>query len=138
MSREKPVDEKHPHLSAEDIAAIKAEALKQHEESLKNSARRALLEAEKRRLQRVSDPNEEVIENVYIDLPPFADRLVIDGVAFLHGGTYAFSKRQYQSVIDNVARAWAHQDEVEGHRRDYRKPRGLVLEGGDAYRRRGI
>lgn len=118
-------------LSAEEIEKARLEAKKFHEESLRNKQLREFIEAEKEELARASDPDEELIP-IHIVLPPFADRIVLDGTIYLHGWVGELPLRTYLTVQDNMARAWDHQQTTEGHAKEYRRPRGLVMGGRDA------
>src|SRR3974390_3375196 len=49
-----------------------------------------------------------------LDLAPHSDRIILDGVTFLHGGTYTFDKAQYDTIRDIIHRGYEHQAEIEG------------------------
>ena len=117
-------------LTDEEIAKVKAEARAQVEAEIKRQQMEALLSDEKDSLYRRIDPDEELVP-LRIDLPPFADRLTLDGVIYLHGWTGELPKSVYLSVQDAVARSWTHQVEIEGHAKEYRRARGLQVRAGD-------
>jgi len=68
---------------------------------------------------------------VYIDLPEYATSLNIDRQVFFQGAHYTVQHHVYDSLVDNMARAWEHQSEIEGKpRRHYNKKKGMVVQGG--------
>jgi len=117
-------------LSDEDIAEIRAKAREQVETDRKKQAKEELkgrfLKEERHR----SDPNEELIP-LTIDLPGFADRIMIDGTVYMQGVTYRFPRNQYNSVVDQLAQSWKHEAQTGGANRDaYRQPRTTALRPG--------
>lgn len=102
-------------LNAADIAALKAAAEKQVAKERKDAASKALLEkfvAEARRAT-ATDPDEEMVD-IFIDLPEFSDRLIIDGRIYLYGHTYTVNRAQYNGIKEMLHRAYDHQDELDG------------------------
>lgn len=51
---------------------------------------------------------------VFINLAEFQDRIVLDGVIYMHGRTYDLPLRKAQVVKEQCARSWRHQAEIEG------------------------
>jgi hypothetical protein len=51
---------------------------------------------------------------VFINLAPFADRLRIDDVIYVHGRTYDLPERRAAVVQEAMSRGWKHQAEIEG------------------------
>ena len=77
---------------------------------------------------RSADDPELRMEDVFIDLPGHAVRLLIDGVEYLHGFVYTVNELQAQSMRDMIQHAWNHEDEVGGaNRQFYNKPRNTRL-----------
>lgn len=58
--------------------------------------------------------DEGEIESVFVNLAEFADRLVIDGVIYVHNRTYDMPAAKAQVVKEIMARGWRHQAEIEG------------------------
>jgi hypothetical protein len=117
-------------LSDEQIAKLKKQAADEVEKERQAEQMRVFLASEKSRLQRQEDPDEELIECT-LDLPRFADMIRLDDRYYFHGGTYTFTLREYNCVREQVYRMWGHQEEIEGHGREYRRERQIALRGGD-------
>jgi hypothetical protein len=68
------------------------------------------------------------MEDIFIDLPGHAVRLLIDGIEYLHGFTYNVNSLQSASMRDIMQRCWNHEDEVGGANREwYKRPRNTQL-----------
>lgn len=81
--------------------------------------------------ERRKDRPQEQFEEVLIDLPGHAFRILIDGVEFLHAFTYRMVRSQAATVREMMQRAWNHEDEIGGaNRAFYNKPRNLTLRRG--------
>jgi len=112
-------------LSEQEQEQLRAQAKKEIAEDMKKAARTAALEAFKDEARRAVDPDEELF-SFQIDLPGHADRITIDGISYLHGGTYEFTKKELDTIREVQSRAWRHEDEVGGANRDfYRAPRNV-------------
>lgn len=75
--------------------------------------------------------NDEEQVTFMLDLYEGADRIVMDGRTFMHGGVYTVGLRQYDSICEIVARGWGHQREIEGKNSNaYRKEQNLNAETG--------
>ena len=49
-----------------------------------------------------------------LDLAEHSDRIILDGVTYLHGGTYHFDRAQYETIREIIHRGYEHQAEIEG------------------------
>lgn len=75
-------------------------------------------------------PNEEM-KYITLDMAGHSDRIMLDGVVYFHGQTYAVPKSTFDTMAEVVSRGWQHEDEVGGANRDvYRRPRNLTLRKG--------
>ena len=61
---------------------------------------------------------DEVVEymDVFIDLPPHAPDIRVDGRIFQPGMTYKVTLNEGRTIKDIMFRAWAHEQEVRGQR----------------------
>lgn len=67
---------------------------------------------------------EEEIEEIFIDLAPYADRLMLDGVVYFNGRTVRVRKGQADVMREMIQATWRHQSVVDGKPEDfYRKSR---------------
>lgn len=95
-------------VEAERIAAAKAQLLEE-------------FELEERRAHGTVEP----MEDIFIDLAPYADRLMIDGVIFFQGQTKTVRASQAEVIRDMMQATWRHQSIVDGKPEDfYRRSRG--------------
>lgn len=130
------VDPNHPVLTvAEQIAALKSAELAVAAERKKQ----ALASFEKKERERLSgkvgqltgDPDKDEIVHVTIDLAEFTDRLVVNGVQYIHGQTYQVPRHVANSLREMCARTHAHQNELDGKGMAelHRRPQAPVLSG---------
>jgi hypothetical protein len=69
---------------------------------------------------------------ITLDLAEHSDRLIIDSVIYLHGGTYTVDKPTYDTMREMVHRGWEHQREIDGKNNNaYRKQANVMLSLGD-------
>jgi hypothetical protein len=118
-------------LTADEIAALQAEVELEAADELREQAKKtvkAKLRAEARLKKGLDEPQEEVT----IDLAPYADRLLIDNVAYLQGVTYTVRASLAAVLREQSQRTWGHQSEIDGKSENfYRKARGTrVLPNG--------
>jgi hypothetical protein len=59
------------------------------------------------------------IVDIFIDLPPHASMLRIDGREFHHGFSYKIPAVQEPTFRDIMDKAWRHEREVSGQRKPY-------------------
>lgn len=64
-----------------------------------------------------------------IDLPPSGgEAVVINGERFYHGSTYTVDLDQLRDLKDKVARAWEHEQTINGRNENvFRKPRNATI-----------
>jgi len=96
-------------------------------EERKSKAEEAFLEEALTHERRRHRPAEQ-FEDVLIDLPGHAVRLLFDGVEYIHAFTYRVTALQAASMREQMRRCWEHEDEIGGANRNfYRKPRELRI-----------
>jgi len=102
-------------LSPEEIEAARAKARSKFEAQGKAKATNELIDAELARLQ-VMTGDRYADEKIWIniDLPPFADRLTIDGRAYSHGHVYFLPRHMVESMREQISRMWDHEAEIKG------------------------
>lgn len=114
-------------LDDDEKARILDKARKHVEDERKRKAEEAFLDvaiSEERRKHRPADQYEDVL----IDLPGHAVRLLIDGVEYIHAFTYRVTGVQAASMREQMQRCWAHEDEIGGANRNfYAKPRNIRI-----------
>jgi len=60
---------------------------------------------------------------ITINTPPFTDKLMIDGIQYFQGYTYTVSRRQYNDMMETMARGWDAEDRAGNpNRKYYRTP----------------
>jgi hypothetical protein len=115
-------------LSAEAKAALDKEARASILAEMEQDARDAYFADKMAELRRGEVPEDQIV-NVTIDTAPFVRCIMIDGVQFFHGYTYAVPVRQAAVLYEQAHRSWRHQDEIDGRSRTeaYRRPLNTVL-----------
>lgn len=114
-------------LDDEEKQRILAKARAHVEEEQKTKAEEAFLEEALAHERRRHKPHEQ-FEDVMIDLPGHAVRLLIDGVEYIHAFTYRVTALQAASMREQMRRCWEHEDEIGGANRNfYQRPRELRL-----------
>ena len=79
------------------------------------------LETEERRASGI----EEALEDVTIDLAPYADRIMIDGKILFNGQTKTVKAGEAAVIREMMQATWRHQSIVDGKPEDfYRRSRG--------------
>lgn len=102
-------------LTEDDKAVIREEARRGATKERKDQLKKMLMEQYLREERCKLDPEqEEVLLN--IELPPFADRIMLDGVIFMHGREYPMSRRKANSINEVMEMAWRHDDVAFGRR----------------------
>jgi hypothetical protein len=121
--REVPMasDEMLSLLSAEEMAAIRAEATGLAAEKKRAAARDAFrnqcVEEELRKLE----PQHQTRE-LLIDLAPFAKDIRLDNRVYVHGGVYLVPMPVYYMLQEIISRSWAHDRAVGSPNRDLYRP----------------
>lgn len=100
-------------LSPDEIAAIQLEAEVKVAEERKDAAKaqiRAQFETEARRGVGL----EEEMVDVYVDLAPYCERVLLDNHAFLQGKTYTVRASVAAVINECMQKTWRHQAEIDG------------------------
>lgn len=103
-------------LTPETKKALRAEAAKTVAADMEQDARDAYFQrmlAEARR----GYVKEDQLVYVTMDFPSFVNRALIDNVEYHHGYMYEVPMRLYKVLVEQMARAWLHQDELDGRSR---------------------
>jgi hypothetical protein len=75
--------------------------------------------------ERRANGTEEPLEEIYIDLAPYADRLMIDGKILFQGQTRTVKAGEAAVIREMMQATWRHQSIVDGKPEDfYRRSRG--------------
>lgn len=115
-------------LSVEDREALDKEAKASILAEMAQDARDAYFADKMAELRRGEVPEDQIV-NVTIDAAPFVPFIMIDGVQFFHGYTYAVPVKQACVLYEQAHRSWRHQDEIDGRGRTeaYRRPYNTTL-----------
>lgn len=76
---------------------------------------------------------EEDMVDIYIDLAPYADRIMLDGVVYFQGHTKTVRRSVAEVMMEMMSATWIHQSIVDGKSENfYRKSRGqgITPQGG--------
>ncbi len=107
--------EEHPLLSAAEIEGARAEARKRVQAKQKKEALDKIIEEETRLLTAsTGDGYKDELIWVNIDLPEFADRLIIDGRIYLHNHMYHLPRHMVNSMREQMSRMWEHYADTKG------------------------
>jgi hypothetical protein len=114
-------------LTPAELSAIEAEVQKELDKEekakAKDQVKKRLLE-QARRERGLAEPIEEII----IDLPESADKILVNNFAYMQGHTYTVKGSVGAMLRDTMQRAWGHQAEIEGRSRDFfRRERGTRM-----------
>lgn len=126
-------------LSPEDVALLTAselealqqdaekEATEEHLELVREKAKKIFKEKHRRRLLSKSDPNEGM-RDIFLDLAPHSDKIMLDGTQYFHGTTYHVTKAVYDTLAEVMSRGWDHEREVgNANQKQYKAPRNLTI-----------
>jgi hypothetical protein len=103
-------------LSLEERAEIKAQAREEVAKRRKDKAIKTLLDREIRLAEVEHDPDEQLVD-ILIDLPAFSAYVRLDNVVYFHGILYEVRPVVAATMRDVMARAWEHQNEIDGRKR---------------------
>lgn len=119
-----PADPDLDVLTAEEIAAVEAEAKADVDREAKELARQALKAKIVSDAKRAKGLAAEQVE-VTLDLAPYCTEIVLDNRHFLQGVTYTVRATQAQVMREIMQRTWTHQAEIDGKSENfYRRTRG--------------
>ena len=114
-------------LTPEEKEEIRARAYEQVAKEKKIREEEAFMDAALKEARSADEPALQM-EEIFIDLPGHAVRLLVDGIEYLHGFMYTVNSHQAASMRDQMQRCWNHEDEVGGANREwYKRPRNLSL-----------
>jgi hypothetical protein len=128
MSKQEIKEDNKELLSAEELQVIRSEAEAEVDKELKTKERERIKKEflqTARMLRGVTEPDDVVT----IDLPEHADRIVINGVAFMHGRIYRVPAGVAMQLRETMQGAWQHQAVVEGRRKDFYTKRNTRMNG---------
>jgi hypothetical protein len=100
-------------LTADELAKLEAEVEAEATDELKEQAKKSVkakLKAEARRKKGLEEPQVEV----FIDLAPYCDRLLIDNVVYLQGRGYTVRASLAAVLNEQMQATWRHQSEIDG------------------------
>ena len=111
-------------LTETEVQELSAEVQAEVDEERREAARKSLKE-KLRKEARQKQGLAEAQDTVTIDLAPYADRLLIDNVAYLQGRTYTVPASRATVLREQMQRTWGHQSIIDGKSENfYRKSRG--------------
>lgn len=107
-------------LSMDEMKEIEAQAKAEVDAELKKQLRADYLAKTKADLKkktmfaRGQNDKGEKLEEIFIDLPKFSDRITLDQVVYMHGYKYSFSPAKAAVIKEIMWRQWYHQAEISG------------------------
>lgn len=126
----------HSVLSNAEVLAARAKARKKVEAERKAKMLEAIEEEETKRLRREEGlttgvGSKDEIVNVTIDLAPFSPRITVNFDHYEHGHTYPVPRHVADTLAEQMARTWQHEDEVKGRslREHYGTARNAKISG---------
>ena len=131
---EKPLNlQNATDFSPEEIEKYRKEAEHNVAVRLRADAAKLLVERLEREALSKGDPNEEMVE-ILIDVPGFADRITINGTAYLHNTIYTVPARlaaDMRAQMHCSVGSWAHEKAYrEPNRETYVRPRYRAFDNG--------
>lgn len=133
---EKPAENAHPILSAEDVEAAKAKARQRVEAERRKTAMKAIEDEETQRLNveeglHTGDQVKDELVNLTLDLAEHSSRISLSGRLYFHGQTYTVARHIADTLREIQARGWQHQQEIDGKPMygAFRKPHETILSG---------
>ncbi len=109
----------HPILSNAEYRAAEAKAMARMQKEDKAAAAKMVEEAlieqvrGKKGLVTGNPILDEQVE-IHLDLAEYTDRLVINGVIYMHGATYTVPRHVANTLREMQSRTWLHQNELDG------------------------
>ena len=105
-------------LSASELSNIEAEVQKELDKELK-AKEKERVRAELLQKAREARGLAESSEPVLIDLPPYADKIMINNFSYMQGRSYNVKASVAILLRESMQRSWQHQAEVEGRSKDF-------------------
>lgn len=129
------LDPNHPILSLEDQRKARDEARAVILEERRKAAFKDLVAKEREKLLgveglRTGDPVRDELVSVTLDLAEHSDRIVLNGVIYLHGQTYKVPRHVADTMREIQSRGHNHQNELDGKgiADRFRRPHNTVVE----------
>lgn len=111
-------------IGEERIKQLRAKAAEKVEKERKAAAEAQLLEQFENEERQVGGLDEPLVD-ITIDLAPYADRLMLDGVIYFQGQTKTVRESVAAVMCEMMQNTWRHQSEIDGKSENfYRKSRG--------------
>ena len=109
----------HPILSNKEYRAAEAKALARIEREDKATAAKMVEEAlvEKVRGKKGLVTGNPILDEqveIHLDLAEYTDRITINGVSYMHNGTYTVPRHVANTLREMQSRTWIHQNELDG------------------------
>ena len=115
-------------LSEEEIEAIREQARLKVRYEMKDKQHAQLLDQFVEEERQGLIPEEELVE-IYLELPPFAPYIMLDGKQFHHDNWYRVKRSVFCVLTEQINRGWAHEEQTQvtdaKGRRRYRPPPGI-------------
>ena len=106
------------------IKELRTKAAEKVAKERKAAAEAQLLDQFEKEERQQGGLDEPMVE-IYIDLAPYADRLMLDGVIYFQGHTKTVRASVADVIRDMMQATWRHQSIVDGKAEDfYRRSRG--------------
>lgn len=87
-----------------------------------------IYEKPKKKVKRGPLLKNEEQKHIFLNLAEHSDRIIIDGMTYMHSRSYTVPKSTYDTLVEIMSRGWAHQSEIDGKPRDfYRKQQDIHL-----------
>ena len=115
-------------LSRDEIEAIGKRVEAAVLEDKKKVAMKALESAFTKKAKEVQGLSERSV-SLTINLAPFANHLLIDGMYYVHGSPYTVPVSKARDILSQMARTWDHQAEIEGKNKIQYRTRGVTFSG---------
>lgn len=111
-------------IGEERVKQLRQKAVEKVDKERKAAAEAQLLEQFENE-ERQAGGLDEPMEEIFIDLAPYADRLMIDGVIYFQGATRTVRRSVAEVIREMMQATWRHQSIVDGKPEDfYRRSRG--------------
>jgi len=116
-------------LKPEEIQAVRDKAREHVKQARKDKALDDLLKLAIIEEEREYEPD-QVLEDFYVDLPPYAPFIKINNVMYFHGLVYEVAYHKARAMADIAWRAWNHEREWKEGKSAYdanRRPLHLAI-----------
>lgn len=100
-------------VGEERVKALRAQAAKKVELERVKAAEAQLLEQFENEERQATGINEPFVD-ITVDLAPYADRLMLDGVVYFQGQTKTVRESVAAVILEMSANTWKHQSIVDG------------------------